>query len=93
MSIALAVILIFMALAWGVLIGLAIGLVYCARLGDKAHEPVRPTETSRREPTEAELARIEAERQQLIEDNRAFQAMLAYNTSMAYGMAKGDKKG
>lgn len=90
MSIALAVILIIMALAYGVLIGWITGVMTGVRRGVE----YEPTSTIReeRELSEAELERIEAERRQLIEDNKAFQAMLDYNASMAYGMAKGDER-
>lgn len=90
MSIALAVILIIMALAYGVLIGWIAGVMTGVRRGVE----YEPTSTIReeRELSEAELERIEAERRQLIEDNKAFQAMLDYNASMAYGMAKGDER-
>lgn len=90
MSIALAVILIIMALAYGVLIGWIVGVTTGTRRGVE----YEPTSTIReeRELSEAELERIEAERRQLIEDNKAFQAMLDYNASMAYGMAKGDER-
>lgn len=90
MSIALAVILIIMALAYGALIGWIAGGVSRARL--YGNVPAQH-KAEAREPTEAELARMEEERRQLAEDNKAFQAMLDYNASMAYGMAKGDKKG
>lgn len=94
MRLALAVILIIMALAWGALIGWIAGMVTCAWLYTEAGI-IQPAQrkAEEREPTEAELARREEERQQLAEDNKAFQAMLDYNASMAYGMAKGDKKG
>lgn len=90
MSIALAVILIIMALAYGVLIGWIAGVMTGVRRGVE-YEPAS-TIRDERELSEAELERIEAERRQLIEDNKAFQAMLDYNASMAYGMAKGDER-
>lgn len=90
MSIALAVILIIMALVYGVLIGWIAGVTTGARHGVRYEST--PTIREERELSEAELERIEAERRQLAEDNKAFQAMLDYNASMAYGMAKGDER-
>lgn len=90
MSIALAVILIIMALAYGGLVGWLVGFVTGARRGLEYESA--PTVREEREPSEAELERMEAERRQLAEDNKAFQAMLDYNASMAYGMAKGDER-
>lgn len=97
MSIALAMILIVMALAYGVWIGWLINFVprakHCTEPKDipSVHD-TREQSEAELVRMDAELTRIEAERQRLAEDNKAFQAMLDYNVSVAYGMAKDDER-
>lgn len=85
MDIAMLIVLVVLAVANAWMTGYNYG---CHRSSLKA-EPVKQEAP---EMTEDEQALREEERRQIMEDNRAFQAMLDYNASMAYGMAREDKR-